>query len=210
MRDSKLFPPIKPDHAAAIGYVAAHWSMVEQQLAFIIYEMLHLHTILGWATTAELTTLRRINTISAFVNLTGEKAWIDAWADIAVTLDDLRNRRNDAVHSLWEPVGPGHFRMRIKAKGRLSIKQGPVTTPVLSALADEILDLLERLGEFTFTISAHDAWKIINQLSPPGWPTPLPAPSPSPKAQPRNPKRERQQRRREARRALEGKRDGDG
>ena len=67
MRDFKLFPPIKPDHAAAIGYVAAHWSMVEQQLAFIIYEMLHLHTILGWATTAELTTLRRINTISAFV-----------------------------------------------------------------------------------------------------------------------------------------------
>ena len=84
---------------AAIGYVAAHWSMVEQQLAFIIYEMLHLHTILGWATTAELTTLRRINTISAFVNLTGEKAWIDAWADIAVTLDDLRNRQNYAVHS---------------------------------------------------------------------------------------------------------------
>jgi hypothetical protein len=49
MRDPKFFPPIKPEHAAAIGYVAAHWSMVEQQLAFMIYEMLHLNTILGWA-----------------------------------------------------------------------------------------------------------------------------------------------------------------
>lgn len=182
--------------------------MVEQQLAFIIYELLHLNTIPGWAATAELTTLQRINMISAFVNLTGEKAWIDAWADIAVSLDDLRNRRNDAVHSVWEVVGPGHAHRRIKAKGRLSVKQGPVTTPVLSALADEILDLLQRLGEFTFTISVRDAWKIINQISPPGWPTPLPAPSPSPKAQRRNPKRERQMRRRAARRALEGKRDG--
>jgi hypothetical protein len=176
-------------------------------LGFIIYEMLHLHTIPGWAATAELTTLQRINTISAFVNLTGKKAWIDTWADISKTLDDLRNRRNDAVHSVWEPVGPGHFGMRIKAKGRLSIKQGPVTTAVLNTLSEEILNLLERLGEFTFTISVHDAWKIINQLSPPGWPTPLPIPNPSPKAQPRNPKRERQQRRREIRRTLKEKRD---
>src|SRR5271169_6264090 len=95
MRDAKLFPPIKPDHAAAIGYVAAHWSLVEQQLGFMIYSLLDLHTIPGWAATAELTMLQRIHTISAFVNLTGNETWINTRNNLALILDDLRNRRND-------------------------------------------------------------------------------------------------------------------
>jgi len=131
MRDPEIFPPIKPDHAAAIGYVAAHWSLVEEHLAFIIYSLLGLQAIPGHAVTAELSTLQRISTISAFVSLTGNQAWIDTWDDITKTLDNLRNRRNDAVHSTWRVVGPEHWHMRVKAKGRVSIKQGAISTTSL-------------------------------------------------------------------------------
>jgi len=54
MRDPERFPPIKPEHAQAIGYVAAHWSLIEEQLGFIVYGLLNLHTIPGLAATAEL------------------------------------------------------------------------------------------------------------------------------------------------------------
>jgi hypothetical protein len=58
MRDPERFPPIKPEHATAIGYVAAHWSLIEEQLGFIIYNLLGLHMIPGMAVTAALNTLQ--------------------------------------------------------------------------------------------------------------------------------------------------------
>jgi hypothetical protein len=198
MRDPEIFPPIKPDHAAAIGYVAAHWSLVEEHLAFIIYSLLGLQAIPGHAVTAELSTLQRISTISAFVSLTGNQAWIDTWDDITKTLDNLRNRRNDAVHSTWRVVGPEHWHMRVKAKGRVSIKQGAISTTSLMSLSNEILDLEDRIAKLTHTLLSADAGKIINQLHPPGWITRTQALNLSLKSQAliRNPKRKRQQRRR--------------
>jgi len=203
MSERSLLPPIKPDHAEAIGYVAAHWSVVEEFLAFLIYNLLGLEKIAGWALTAELSTFQRVSTISAFVNLTGKREWIETWDEITKSIDDLRIRRNDAVHSTWEVVGPAHFRLRVKAKGRVTIKQGPVYTPAIRLLAEEIQKLEERVVDFGTILLTEDAGKIINQPKPPGWPTPLPVPSQSPKAPPRNPRRERKQRRRALRRALD-------
>lgn len=203
MKDPEIFPKIKPDHAEAIGYVAAHWSLVEEFLGFIIYNLLNLHTIPGWAATAELSTLQRVNTISTFLNLIGNKSWIETWDDIAKTLDDLRNRRNDVIHSTWRVVGPIHWRMRVKARGRITIKQGPIYTPSLRALSDEILALEERVAEFSFTLMKGGAAKAFNVANPPGWSPPTQDQSPKSPSRSRNPKRERQQlsragRRREA------------
>jgi len=203
MSEPDLFPPIKPDHAEAIGYVAAHWSLVEQQLGFLLYSLLDLHTIPGWAVTAEVGTLQRIATLGALLNLSGNREWIHAWSDLAKTMDDLRNLRNDAVHSAWQVVGPTHFRLRVKAKGRVTIKQGPFSTVELQRLSKEIRALVLKFSEFMYVILSGGAGKIINQLHPPGWPSATQAQSPSQKspAGNRNPKRERQQRSRKQRRA---------
>lgn len=197
-----VFPPIRPDHAEAIGYVAANWSLVESQLAFMIYSLLGLQTIPGWAATAELSTLQRVFTVAAFVNLTGNNKWIDTWDDITKTFEDLRNRRNEAVHSVWEIVGPTHWRLRVKARGRVTVKQGPLETKALNNLANEILVLLEEMGQLTFELLRDDAAKIINQPHPPGWLIPAQNPSQKLHALPRNPKRARQMRRRALRRRV--------
>jgi hypothetical protein len=75
MRDPNVFPPIKPDHAAAIGHVAAHWSLIQEHLGFLIYGLLGLHSMVGHAVTAELSTIQRVQMICTFVGLTGNKAW---------------------------------------------------------------------------------------------------------------------------------------
>jgi hypothetical protein len=195
MRDPERFPPITPEHAQAIGYVAAHWSLVEDQLGFIIFSLLNLHSILGAATTAELSTLNRISTIGAFINLTGNQTWIDSWCAIATNLDDLRNRRNDVVHSAWQFRGLEHRRTRTRARGRLIIRSGPVATEDLTKLSDEILDLVDRIDALAAALLQGGAGKIINQFHPPGWIAPAQTQglSPDPPSQIRNPKRERQQ-----------------
>jgi hypothetical protein len=203
MRDPERFPPIKPEHAQAIGYVAFHWSLIEEQLGFIIFNLLNLHSILGAAATAELSTLNRISTIGAFINLTGNKTWIDKWGAIATDLDDLRNRRNDVVHSAWQFRGLEHRRSRTKARGQLVIQSGPVATEDLIKLSDEILGLVDKIDALTLTLIQAGAWKIINQFHPPGWKAPSQIQGLSPRApvQTPNPKRARQQVSRAQRRA---------
>lgn len=195
-KDPNIFPPIRPEHAAAIGYVAAHWSLIEEHLAFLISNTLGLHAIPGWAVTAELSTIQRVNMISALIDLSGHPEWINEWAGIIATFENLRNRRNDAVHSTSQVVGPAHWTLRIKAKGRVSIKQGPVYTPALQRLSDEILELEERIAVFDYEVITGGIGKIINQLHPPGWPVHPPTPRQSRKGPAHIPKRERRRRRR--------------
>jgi hypothetical protein len=203
MRDPERFPPIKPEHAAAIGYVAAHWSLIEEQLGFIIYNLLDLHTIPGMAVTAELNTLQRMHLINALVSLTDKEDWIDRWGAIANTLDGLRNRRNDAIHSTWRVVGPDHWGTRIKAKGQVKIKSEMLPTKALEDLSTEILALVGQIDELALSLLQGGAGKIINQFHPPGWtsPTQAQAQSQALPSRTRNPKRERQQLSRAQRRA---------
>ena len=195
MRDPDRFPPIKPEHAQAIGYVAAHWSLIEEQLGFIIYNLLGLHTIPGIAVTAELNTLQRISFIGALLDLTGKQDWIDRWGAVASTLNGLRNRRNDAIHSTWQVVGPDHRGTRIKAKNQLKITSGVIPTKTLEDLSTEILVLVGQIDELILSLLQGDVAKIINQFHPPGWTSPTQAQAQS-QASPvriRNPKRVRQQ-----------------
>jgi hypothetical protein len=90
-----LFPPITSEHAAAIGYVAAHWSLIEEFLATLMYQLIGLHRIPGQVITAEASFIQRIATITALINLTGNAKWIEDWQDIAKVLDGLRTRRNE-------------------------------------------------------------------------------------------------------------------
>jgi hypothetical protein len=208
MKRPLLFPPISTEHAAALGYVAAHWSLIEEFLGTLQYQLLGLHAIPGHAATAEVSTLQRIGTISALLNLTGKKEWIEEWEDIIVILDNLRNRRNDAIHSTWMMVGLDHRYTRRKARGRLTVKGGTMKSEDLVQLSEEMLDLFWKLTEFTVPLLQAGVSKIINQFHPPGWPVSIlasnsQAPDPSPKSQPRNPRRVRKQRRKQQRRGAE-------
>jgi hypothetical protein len=173
MRDPGRFPPIKPEYAQAIGYVAAHWSLIEEQLGFIAYNLLSLHTIPGMAVTAELTTLQRIQLITTLVSLSGNKDWIDRWDAIAIVLDGLRNRRNNAIHSTWRIVWAGHMSTRIKARGQVKVTYETLPTPVpLEELSSEILSLIDQIDALTLSLLQGSAGKIINQFHPPGWTSP--------------------------------------
>jgi hypothetical protein len=205
MRDPKLFPPIKPEHAQAIGYVAAHWSLIEEQLGFIIYNLLNLHTLPGAAVTAELNTLQRLTLITTLIALSGNNDWIDKWALISKTLDGLRNRRNDAIHSTWRVIGAGHMSTRTKARGQLKIKYETLPTSApLEDLSKEILSMVDEIDAIALLLLHKGAAKVINRFHPPGWipPTQSQESSQEPPSQNRNPKRERQQKRRKERRAF--------
>jgi hypothetical protein len=203
MRDPERFPLIKLEHAAAIGHVAAHWSLIEEQLGFIIYNLIGLHMIPGVAVTAELNTLQRISLIGALLGLTGKKDWTDRWGEIAKTLDGLRTRRNDAIHATWQVVGPDHRGTRIKAKNQLKITSGVIPTKTLEDLSMEILVLVGRIDGLISSLLQGGVAKIINQFHPPGWisPTQAQAQSQASPSRTRNPKRERQQISRAQRRA---------
>ena len=175
MRDPERFPPIKPEHAQAIGYVAAHWSLIEEQLGFISCNLLGLHPIPGAAVTAGLNTPQRVDLISALVSLTGKQDWIDRWGAVASTLDGLRIRRNDAIHSIWQVVGPDHRGTRIKARGRVKIISEVLPTKALEGLSTEMLALVGQIDELTLSLLQGGAGKIINQFHPPGWTSPTQA-----------------------------------
>jgi hypothetical protein len=198
-----LFPPITPEHAAAIGYVAVHWSLIEEFLGTLLYQLIGLHKIPGQAVTAEISYLQRVGTITALVKLTGKAEWITAWEDIIPILDDLRIRRNDAIHSAWSLVGSEHRKSSVRARGELKFKYETMHTSKLKDLSEEILDLYWKLTQFTVPLLQAGINKIVNQFRPPGWPvyprSNSQVPNSSRKSQSRNPKRERKRRRRQER-----------
>jgi hypothetical protein len=72
------------------------------------------------------------------------------------------------VHAEWQVVGPEHWGLRIKAKGRVSVTFKPVPTTELEKLSSEILVLEDRITRFTAALFRTGATKIINQMNPPG------------------------------------------
>lgn len=199
MRDSELFPPISAEYAAAIGYVAAHWTFIEFQFAFLIYNLLGLHTIAGYAVTTEAGALQRLQILTTLIGLTGEEDWINEWGKIAKEFDALRNRRNDAVHAQWQPIGAEHWSMRIKARGQVTVTYGPVPIEDLKELSEKILVLEKMIVDIGSRLFKGGAKKIINQLHPPGPPLPK---DPPPRNRAQIPKRERKRAQRAKARAL--------
>jgi hypothetical protein len=168
MPDPAIFPPIKKDHAAALGYVAAHWSLVEEHQKYLISSLLGLQPLPGHAVTAEISVLQRLYAIEALVGLTGNKEWITEWSQIVTETNRLRPLRNNAVHAIWHVVGDEHWGMRVKAKGRVSVTFGATPTADLAGLSDEILALEDRIAKFTYKVVIGGASEILKQPSPPG------------------------------------------
>lgn len=160
-RNPNTFPPIKPEHAQAIGYVAVHWSEVEGLLAAAISFLLRLSPVVKAALTAELSTINRILIIRALCEASTDPLLLSEWDELVKELNDLRARRNDAVHAEWTVVEPGHYARRIKAKSSLRIEFKPVATEELMKLSEEILDLSDKLVSFISGIIHSNAPKKL-------------------------------------------------
>lgn len=151
-RDPEIFPPIKPEHAQAIGYVAAYWSLVEESLGVAIGFLLQLPPIVRAALTAEMSTVSRTQMIRTLIEVSGDVNALADWTVLAREIDQLRSRRNDVVHAVWEVAGHGHHSKRVKAKGRFRIDCKPVETAELMALAEAILDISDKLVSFISSV----------------------------------------------------------
>lgn len=151
---------IKKDHAAAIGYVAIHWSLVEDHIAWLIYNLLGLQTMPGLAMTAELPTMQRLVLVRTLINLTGNPTWAAKWAEISNEADRLRAERNNIVHAIWIDRDVTN---RVKAKGKVDFQQSQMKTPEITAKANEILALSQKLALFNIEVISNGAAKILRQ-----------------------------------------------
>src|SRR5580692_1391514 len=111
-RDPDIFPPIKPDHAQAVGYVAIHWSFVEESLDVAIQFLLKLPPTTKAALLSELSTIPKMTMIRALIEASGEEELLSEWKMLTTEMDELRAKRNDVVHGVWEVVEPGHYLKR--------------------------------------------------------------------------------------------------
>ncbi len=172
MRDLDIFPRPSAEHAAALGYVAYHWTLVEGQLAYAITVLLGLHNHAGNAVTAELPMMARTNLAHTLIGLTGNVNLIEEWRLIETDLNAARAERNDMIHGVWEVVGNEHLRTRTKAKQRITVSVVSVSTAQLNELCERIHDLQQRIARITVLLARAEAYKTINQHDPPGPPLP--------------------------------------
>jgi hypothetical protein len=160
-RDPEIFPPIKPELAQAVGYVAIHWSFVEEQLATAIRFLLRLPPAVEIAMLAEVPTLTRVTMLRALMEVSGEVELSEEWDDLSDEFNELRAKRNDIVHGVWQVVEPSHYLKRAKAKSKLKFEYGPVDTGTVEKLSNEILEFSDKLVSLTSGIIFSNADKKL-------------------------------------------------
>lgn len=148
----KDVPPIGKDQAAAIGYVAANWALVQRWQSDIIGLLLNTAGDATDAVTAELPELQRLAMIRSLLVHARNQEWLDQWDEVSCIADKLRNRRNDAIHSIWSADAGGHIMWRVRAKGKVVVRTALVAPEQLHALSEEILDLIDRLVDIFYKI----------------------------------------------------------
>jgi hypothetical protein len=157
------YPYVSGEHACAIGFVAVFWSMAEEMLAWII------HALVGWqvkedgfAITAQLGALSRINTITTLASVQNQE-WFDRWCIIAKAADKVRTRRNSAVHAVWIQTAIEHQTIRTKARSRVKIEAKQVPISELRELQDDMLNLIDALGDFMGLMISNGAHERVRQ-----------------------------------------------
>jgi hypothetical protein len=124
-RDSHMYLTNTPWPSA---YVAVFWSLAEDSLAWIIHILIDQYQReAGIAITADLSAVRRIDTITTLMASVRNRAWFDEWCRIADVANDIRTRRNDAVHAVWMRRGADQHTLHAKARGKVRLELKPVS-----------------------------------------------------------------------------------
>jgi hypothetical protein len=151
--------------AAAIGYVAAHWSDVEAQIIRILGHLIDPHTpAVGWAVSVEMTFLQRIAAVRTLLEESRDFDLVEAWDAIKDRLDFLRGKRNDVIHSMWSGGTPPVY-MRYKARGRIRITIGSIDIDDLHRLSEDTLKAYDLLCDFQDNLRERRAFEIIRTQS---------------------------------------------
>lgn len=144
---------IGADHAAAIGYVAVHWTLAQTWQAQIIQLMLGIVSDAGDAITAELSEQQRTEIIRTLLVRARHQEWLDEWDEIVRFATPLRNLRNDVIHSQWHAnAGGEHSFYRLRAKGKLVIRSEKISAEQINELSERILQLVNKLIDFFYLL----------------------------------------------------------
>jgi hypothetical protein len=207
-RFRELFPALPKEHAAALGQVAASWSIVEAYCGQIIRCMYDTDGAAGHALVTEMPLLLRMSIIGTLINLTRDAQLAEHWEGICPVMNTLRSQRNDAIHAQWEAQDEQAIIIRTKAKGRLIIRWEPVPVEELIELDGRIMELVDDLGWFVHRLARLGWMKAVSQGLLQGSPETGRAPSRKAQAQARarEAKKARQQADRERAKAQPPKR----
>lgn len=144
-RDPSTFPPILPEHAQAIGYVASNWSFVEDGLRFAVHILLGIEGEPALAVTAEMSSGNLFDLVHALLFAAREQSLVDEWRSLKDEFETLRSTRNDIVHAEWRVVGSSHYALRIKQRSRVRIEFGEYETAKIEDVANQIADFLGKI-----------------------------------------------------------------
>jgi hypothetical protein len=163
--------PVSPEHAAAIGYVAIYWSLVENSLGDMVGVLLGIGVPeVSHSITAELSTLAKAAMIRSLIDFVQNQEWLDEWDAIATRLNNLRNRRNDVIHSYWENNKEGvSIGVRTKARGTVKFLVVKEDAADLGVFSEELIDLADVILDFCDKTDRSGIAKLMTQFrtSPP-------------------------------------------
>jgi hypothetical protein len=163
-----VFPNVSEEHAAAIGYVAIRWSGVEEALRYVVARLLGIDGYGPIVITANLNAPAILNLITVLLSLAADDTLISTWQTLFVRHEELRPKRNEAIHSEWQVVGDIHMALRYKARQHFTFSFVEVPTEKLNDLSEKALLLSEDILTFASAISLAGVSKVIQSAHPPG------------------------------------------
>lgn len=163
-----IFKPISKDHAAAIGYVAAHWSAVELSIASLAERLSGMGKYAAGAVLLNTPHLGQLNIVDVWLNLLGSDLHLAEWALIRKEIERLRPLRNQIVHCEWNVSGDDHYIHYAKAKTFYTLRFETVTADELNKVADECTLLCDSISVFSYNLMVIRASQPINAPNPPG------------------------------------------
>ena len=188
------FPLVSEEHAASIGYVAIRWAAVEGAVGRLMIPLLNIELLPAIAIAAANPELTVLNMVTVLVNLSGDEEATDKWKLLHARHEELRPRRNDAIHAQWQVAGGMNAAFRVKGREHLRLNYELIETTTLDSLANDILALAEDITAFEAFLRNRRIHEPIFGNPPPGlnldhyhYPTPKP-PKPRPTPTPRRQK----------------------
>jgi hypothetical protein len=142
---------ISDEHYAALGQVAASWSLFEYTIDYCCWMVAGLRSDVGACFTSQIMgPAKKLDTLASLLNLYALPQVATALNKMGTTIRNLGDERNRALHDMWladEETGEPH-RFEISAKKTVTIKTIPVPTAALQDLSMRIL-------------KQHDAFDVV-------------------------------------------------
>jgi hypothetical protein len=128
-RDPEIFPPIKPAHAEALGYLVATRSLIEGALAGIAHRLLEIEGKPAYAVTASLSSAGLSNLIHAMLVSARVPEHLEECQPLSAEVRRLGPLRNDAALGEWQVVGQSHWELDITPGERVKFNSNELYQP---------------------------------------------------------------------------------